>query len=166
MEIGVFEVQVESFGRDLALAYVRRGYARYRQGDLTSALSEFLEARRLTPDDPYVHYLMGKTLMRFGRPREAQGSLRESLRLCPRFIDAHYQLGKAYLAEPELPLARALHAFEGEIAVYSAHARAHNALARLYYQLGHKRQAAAARRLARIYGYRKTASPGALKPVR
>lgn len=156
MDIGIFEVQVESFSRDLALAHVRRGYARYRQGDLTTALQEFLEARRLTPDDAYVHYLMGRTLLKFARPREAQTSLKEALRLAPGFIDAHYQLGRAYLAEPEPQLAKARRAFEGEIAVYSAHARAYHALSRVYLKLGQKRDAKEARRYSLIYGYRKS----------
>lgn len=165
MEIGLFEIQVESFSRDLALAHVRRGYSRYGQGDLTSALSEFLEAKRLTPDDAYIHYLMGKTLMRFGRPREAQTALKEALRLCPKFIDAHYQLGKAYLAEPDLPLSKAQRAFEGEIAVYPCHARAHHALSRVHYKLGCKPAALESRRLARIYGFRKSPATK-LQPVR
>lgn len=155
MDIGIFEVQTESYSRDLAFAHVRRGYARYRHNDLTSALSEFVEARRLTPDDPYVHYLMGKALAAYGRPREAQTALLQTIRLCPAFLDAHYQLGKAYLAHDALELARAKAAFESEIAVDAAHARAHHALSRVYYQLGHKRQARASRKLAHVYGYRK-----------
>lgn len=156
MDIGIFEVQVETFSRDLALSHVRRGYARYRQGDLATALSEFLEARRLTPDDAYVHYLMGRTLLKFNRPREARTALKEALRLAPGFIDAHYQLGRAYLAEPEVQLAKARRAFEGEIAVYSAHARAYHALSRVYHRMGMKRDAREARRYAGIYGYRKS----------
>ena len=156
MEIGIFDVQVESFSRDLALAHVRRGYSRFRSGDLTAALSEFIEARRLVPEDPYVHYLIGKTLLRFGRPREAQAALKEGIRLCPVFNDIHYQLGKAYLAEPGAPLVKAQNAFETEIAVYSAHAQAHHQLARIYRQLGKKDLAHAARRRAGVYGYRKS----------
>ena len=100
---------------------------------------------------------MGKALAAFGRPREAQTSLITTIRLCPTFLDAHYQLGKAYLAHDELALANAKAAFESEIAVDAAHARAHHALSRVYYQLGHKRQARASRKLAHVYGYRKTA---------
>jgi tetratricopeptide (TPR) repeat protein len=155
MEIGIFDVQVESFSRDLALAHVRRGYGHYRTGDLTAALSEFLEAKRLCPDDPYVHYLLGKTLARFGRPREAQSSLRECLALCPRFLDAHYQLGRAYLAEKDANLTRALAAFEGEIAVYSAHAEAHRAIAKIQRQLGNRSAATESRRRAAVHGYRR-----------
>lgn len=155
MEIGIFDVQVESFSRDLALAHVRRGYSRYRQGDLSAALSEFLEGRRLCPEDPYIHYLMGKTLRRSGRPREAQNAFKEAIRLCPTFIDAHYQLGRTYLAQSGLPLTKAQSAFEAELAVYSAHARAHHALSRIYRQLGDRREAGASRRRASVYGYRR-----------
>ena len=158
MEIGIFDVQIETFSRDLALAYVRRGYAQYRSGDLTSAMAEFIEARRLCPDDAYVHYLLGKTLLRFGRPREAQVEFKEVLRLSPTFIDAHYQLGKAYLSEPNPQVAKAQSAFEAEIAVYSSHAAAHHKLARLYRQSGLRDRAVAARRRAGVYGYRKSRS--------
>lgn len=161
MEIEIFDVHVDSFSRDLALAHVRRGYSRYRQGDLTAALSEFLEGRRLCPEDPYIHYLMGKVLLRFGRPREAQGSLKETIRLCPAFIDAHYQLGRAYMADGDLPLSRAQKAFEAEIDVYSAHALAHHALARIYRQQGHRRLASQSRRRASVHGYRKASRSSA-----
>lgn len=155
MEIGIFEVQVESFSRDLALAHVRRGYSHYRTGDLTAAMAEFIEARRLCPDDPYVHYLLGKTLIRFGRPREAQTSLKEAIRLCPAFIDAHYQMGRAYLAERSSQLARAQKAFEAELAVYPAHAEAHYALSRIHRTLGNKDVAVEARRRAALHGFRR-----------
>lgn len=155
MEIGIFDVQVESFSRDLALAHVRRGYGHYRTGDLTAALSEFLEAKRLCPDDPYVHYLLGKTLARFGRPREAQAALKASLALCPRFLDAHYQLGRAYLAEKDANVHKALKAFEGEIAIYSAHAEAHRAIAKIHRLLGNKAAATESRRRAAMHGYRR-----------
>jgi len=159
MEIGIFDVQVESFSRDLALAYVRRGYAMYRKTDYTAALSEFLEARRLCPDDAYVHYLVGKTLLKFGRPREAQAALKEALRLGPTFIDAHYQLGLAYLAEQRPMIAKARDAFEAELAVYSAHAEAWHRLARIYRDEGHRQRAVEARRRAAIHGYRKRTVP-------
>lgn len=155
MEIGIFEIQVESFSRDLALAHVRRGYSQYRTGDLTAAMAEFLEARRLCPDDPYVHYLIGKTLIRFGRPREAQTSLKEAIRLCPAFIDVHYQLGRAYLAERSSQLARAQKAFEAELAVYPAHAEAHYALSRIHRTNGDRDAAIDARSRAARHGFRR-----------
>jgi tetratricopeptide (TPR) repeat protein len=155
MDIGIFDVQVESFTRDLALAYVRRGYTHYRAGDVHGALAEFVEARRLASDDPYVHYLLGKTLLRQGRPREARVSLEEALRLCPQFIDAHYQLGKTFLAEPRPRLEQARAAFEAEVRVYSAHARAWHKLSRVYRELGERVAATEARRRASVHGYRK-----------
>lgn len=167
MELGIFDIQVDSFSRDLALSHVRRGYSRYRAGDVTAALSEFVEARRLCPDDPYVHYLLGKTLLRYGKPREAQTSLKEAIRLCPAFIDVHYQLGRAYLAESDVPLAKARAAFEAEVAVYSAHAQAHHALSRIYKKQGHRELALSAHRRASVHGYRKASrSHAALKAVR
>jgi predicted Zn-dependent protease len=155
MEIGIFDVQIETFSRDLALAHVRRGYTQYRTGDLGAAMQEFLEARRLCPDDPYVHYLLGKTLIRFGRPREAQVSLKEAIRLCPVFIDVHYQLGRAYLAERSTQLARAQKAFETEIEVYPSHAEAHYALSRIHRTLGNRDDALWARRRAAQHGFRR-----------
>src|SRR5260370_80173 len=118
MENGPFEVEIQTFSRDLAGRHVKRGHTKHQTENLTGALAEFVEARRLAPDDPYIHYLLGKTLLKFGRPREAQASLKQAVDLCARFIDANYQLGLCYLADPSPLLNSARIAFEAELSVY------------------------------------------------
>src|SRR5579862_8618158 len=82
MDLGLAMSGVVTFNRELASSMVHLGYRKFRTGLLSDALTAFMEARRLTPEDPYVHYLIGKTLLKFGRPREARTSFKQAIRLC------------------------------------------------------------------------------------
>jgi tetratricopeptide (TPR) repeat protein len=154
MEAGFFVIEVDSFGRELATGQVRRGYAKYQAGNAAAALAAYLEARRLLPEDPYVHYLIGRALARLGRLVEARASFRETIRLHPAFIDAHYQLGRTYLAESPPSLETAREALQSELAVYPYHGRAHYALYQIFRKLGDRAKARAALRRAGLAGYR------------
>jgi tetratricopeptide (TPR) repeat protein len=154
MEIGMFTVELETFSRELALAHIRRGYSAYRRDDLTLALAEFLEAKKLLPEDPYTHYLIGRTLLKFHRPREARSDLLSCLKLCPTFVDAHYQLGKTYLEQSSPDLDAARKAFEGELASYSCHGRAHWALYKIAKKQGDRERARCCKAAAARHGFR------------
>jgi predicted Zn-dependent protease len=162
MELGLALSGIVTFNRELASSHVQLGYRKFRTGLLSDALTAFMEARRLTPEDPYVHYLIGKTLLKFGRPREARTSLKQAIRLCSTFIDVHYQLGKSYLAQGVNYLTRAQKAFETEVRVYPTHGKAYYRLSRILSERGLKAQARAAQQLAARYGFRPSVNESAV----
>ncbi|NNE43036.1 MAG: tetratricopeptide repeat protein, partial [Gemmatimonadetes bacterium] len=61
------------------------GWAQYKNRLFDEAAVSLKEARRLAPDDPMKHYMLGVLLADRGESAEASHALEEALRLDPRF---------------------------------------------------------------------------------
>jgi predicted Zn-dependent protease len=110
-EAGHLATQAAALAPDQAFAQEARA-AVLRQGEdhLEEALSAYLRAMTLAPDRPVLRANVGWTLVRLGRPAEAEPYLRAALDKDPRHIFAPAWL--TYLGLAELFLDRAGHAAE------------------------------------------------------
>lgn len=63
-------------GHGTAEAHLLLARAYFHSGQLARAESAAREVLVESPDDPYAHLLLGRTLQRAGRPDEARGPLR------------------------------------------------------------------------------------------
>jgi serine/threonine protein kinase/tetratricopeptide (TPR) repeat protein len=78
--------------RDCYLAAVEQ----MTRGDYGSARELLQSARRLDPQDPYVHYALGLCYAQTGDYHRAAGALDASLALWPDFFASHYQRARAH----------------------------------------------------------------------
>ncbi len=81
----------------LAEAVKIQGEALLLQGDYTAALSKLLEARKMTPKDPYLHNSLGLAYMGKKRDDLAVASFKKALDLKPDYTEALNNLGAAFL---------------------------------------------------------------------
>lgn len=75
------------------------GEAFMGEGNYRAALREFIKARNLNPDDPYLHNDMGLSYLAMKRPDKAVTHFKKALALNPSFAAAKNNLGTAYLAQ-------------------------------------------------------------------
>ncbi len=80
----------------LAGLYLDKGLAYTQKGEYTSALKELLEARKLNPDDPVIHYYLGVSYHRKKLIPEAVAEFKEAIALKPDYAEAHNYLGMVY----------------------------------------------------------------------
>ncbi|MHB8907616.1 MAG: tetratricopeptide repeat protein [Syntrophales bacterium] len=78
------------------------GTAYLGSGQYNSAMKELLEAERLTPDDPKVHYLLGISYHGKGLDEKAIEQFRRAIDLDPDNSSAHNYLGAIYLDQGRL----------------------------------------------------------------
>jgi len=83
--------------KDKARGHVRIGAAHIQAGQYTQALKELLEAEKLTPNDPTVHYYMGIAYERKGFVDDAVKEFQKAIALKPDYSEAHNFLGTIYL---------------------------------------------------------------------
>ena len=84
--------------KDKARGHIRIGAAHIQAGQYTPALKELLEAEKLTPDDPTVHYYLGIAYERKGFVDDAVKEFQKAIALKPDYSEAHNFLGTIYLA--------------------------------------------------------------------
>jgi Tfp pilus assembly protein PilF len=84
--------------RDKARGHIRIGAAHIQAGQYTPALKELLEAEKLTPNDPTVHYYLGIAYERKGFVEDAFKEFQKAIALKPDYSEAHNFLGTIYLA--------------------------------------------------------------------
>ena len=92
---------------DYADAYHNLGVALAKTGDLTGAITVWIEAERLDPKAVSIRYSLsalvsynyGVSLVRDGRVEQALKEWQAALRIQPNFVEAHYALGMGFLAE-------------------------------------------------------------------
>jgi type IV pilus assembly protein PilF len=83
--------------KEKASGYIRIGEANIQAGQYTQALKELLEAEKLTPDDPKVHYYLGIAYERKGLVDEAVKEFQKAIALKPNYSEALNYLGTIYL---------------------------------------------------------------------
>jgi Tfp pilus assembly protein PilF len=84
------------------LNHTKIGSAYLGTGQYTAALREFLEAEKLTPEDPRVHFLLGVSYHGKGLSDMAIAEFRKSLALKPNNSEVHNFLGAIYLDQGRL----------------------------------------------------------------
>jgi tetratricopeptide (TPR) repeat protein len=83
-----------------ALARVNLGYVCLRQGILNEAIEHLSRAIRLDKDrraTMYANFYLGLVYMERGMFEEAQTFLKKAIALAPNLLQAHFELGRAYL---------------------------------------------------------------------
>jgi len=84
--------------KDKAMGHIRIGTAHIQAGQYTPALKELLEAEKLTPNDPTVHYYLGIAYERKGFIDDAFREFQKAIALKPDYSEANNFLGTIYLA--------------------------------------------------------------------
>ncbi len=77
------------------VAHNNLGCALAIKGQTDAAISQYLEAIRLKPDDADSHNNLGAALLDKGRTDVAISQCQEAIRLKPDYAEAHYNLGNA-----------------------------------------------------------------------
>lgn len=145
---------LEGLFTKLAQSYIARGVTHFHSGDHTAALEEFDKAKNLLPDDPYIHYMIGRVNLDRSDLVRARYAFLKARSVCPRFIDVHFQLGETYRRMGSRFMKKAQRCFEAELEVHSSHGRAHQALADLFRLQGSPERAAEYSRSAALCGHR------------
>ena len=80
---------------------LHENFAQFLQsiGDLIQSVSEWQQACRLSPRNPFAFCLAGRLLAQLGRWPEARAALSEAIALHPGYAEAWLELGKSYFAE-------------------------------------------------------------------
>ncbi|HUA39579.1 MAG TPA: tetratricopeptide repeat protein [Candidatus Sulfopaludibacter sp.] len=68
-------------------------------GDFKQSVSEWQQACRLSPCNPFAFCQTGRLLALLGQQPEAQAALAQAIFLHPRYFEARLELGKSYFAE-------------------------------------------------------------------
>lgn len=76
-----------------------RGYARYMDDDFQAAEPDLRRACELDPTSSFLRVLLGETLRRLGRYKEAIKELDRALELDPNYVDARRIRGETLLAQ-------------------------------------------------------------------
>jgi tetratricopeptide (TPR) repeat protein len=98
------------------------------------AIAMYKEVRRIEPDNPKAHHLLGETYGELGRWQDAVKSYQKAVKLNPAEAEAHLGLGEAYEKIGEWDLA--LLAYYEAIQLQSYLAPAYYGLGRTYGQKG------------------------------
>ncbi len=80
---------------DSAAAYVDRGAARVRTGDVSGGLADYTRALELDPADADIYYNRGNAFMLMGKPAEAIADYTRALELRPTNAAAYFNRGTA-----------------------------------------------------------------------
>ena len=67
----------------------------FQSGDFAAAESAFREALQLSPDNAFLHFNLGLTLLSLNRPNVAMDHLRRAVEFNPELADAWLALGTA-----------------------------------------------------------------------
>jgi Tfp pilus assembly protein PilF len=83
--------------KEKASGHIGIGTANIRAGQYTQAMKELLEAEKLTPNDPAVHYYLGIVYMQKDFIDNAVKEFKKAIDLKPDYSEAHNYLGTIYL---------------------------------------------------------------------
>lgn len=116
--------------------HINIGSAYLGAAQYNSAMKEFMEAERLTPDDPKVHFLLGIAYHGRGLDDKAIGAFQRAIELNPDDSAAYNFLGAIYLGKGRLD--DAIVAFNKALSnpLYNTPATALYNLGRVYYEKG------------------------------
>ena len=84
-----------------AIASRNLGESFMMQGKHTAALNEFIKAKELFPDDPYLYYDLGLVYMAKEKPELAVLNLKKAIELKADFASAKNSLGAVYLVKED-----------------------------------------------------------------
>lgn len=84
--------------KEKADGHLRIGTAHIQAGQYAQALKELMEAEKLTPNDPVVHYNLGIAYERRGFVDDAVREFQKAIALKPDYAEAHNYLGTIWLA--------------------------------------------------------------------
>ncbi len=116
------------------------GLAHYRSGDYEPALQSFLEANSARPESYDAAYNLGLTLLKLGRPAEAEERFRQTLAL-EETTEARYNHGLALARQGRLRDAMA--SYRAALRIDPKHARSIERLAESHLELGAHEEALA-----------------------
>jgi type IV pilus assembly protein PilF len=88
--------------KEQAGSHINIGSAYLGSGQYNAAMKEFLEAERLTPEDPKVHFLLGIAYHGKGLDDRAVGEFQRAIVLNPDDSAVHNFLGAIYLGKGRL----------------------------------------------------------------
>jgi len=112
-------------------------------GRTDDAIASYLEAirlnRQLSLRSPWPSMNLGKLLLRLYRLDEAEGHLRESLSIDPRFPKAHFRLGQ--VLEKQGKIGEAIRELEQAAALDPSYPEPHYALGRIHRLRGERKAA-------------------------
>ncbi|MDO9527588.1 MAG: tetratricopeptide repeat protein [Syntrophales bacterium] len=130
---------------DVGIAYIKAG-------QYTAALKELLEAKKLSPRNPEIHYYLGISYHGKGLVNESIGEFEEAVNLNPDYSEAHNYLGTVYFNKGLWD--KAIKEFNKALAnvLYATPASALYNMGRAYYQKGNYRMALAKYNEAMIKG--------------
>jgi tetratricopeptide (TPR) repeat protein len=74
------------------------GVAAFKGGNFAQAVKEFQSVVQQKPDWPGGHLMLGRSLLKLGRPEEAVAALRKSYDLNPGDVSGQLALAEAYMA--------------------------------------------------------------------
>jgi len=116
--------------------HINIGAAYLGSGQYNSAMKELLEAQRLTPEDPKVHYLLGISYHGKGLDERAIAEFQQAIALNPADSSIHNYLGALYLDQGRLD--EAIVSFNRALAniLYDTPATTLYNLGRAYYAKG------------------------------
>jgi type IV pilus biogenesis/stability protein PilW len=89
----------------IAQAMKKEGDIFQTQGDYTAALTKLLEAKKITPNDPYLQNSLGLAYMGKNRDDLAVTAFKKALTAKPDYIEAINNLGAAYLRQEKWNMA-------------------------------------------------------------
>lgn len=82
---------------NMASYHFQMGESHLRENNITSALIEFTEAEKITPDDPNLLNFLGLVYFRKGKYELAEQKYLKALQLKPQFSDARNYLAVNYM---------------------------------------------------------------------
>lgn len=97
--IAIAACATSPWNQERADAHVNIGTAYLETGRYNDALKEFLEAEKLSPQDPKVHYYMGISCYRKGFTDNAVDEFKKTLALKSDFSEVHNYLGVIYMQQ-------------------------------------------------------------------
>ena len=127
----------DRLGRPGHARAARRQFERWRP--LQDRLDRYREGLQALPNDPELHFLVGRTYLMQRRGREAQAAFERALELDPGYALAHHGLGGAHHQQGRL--ARAIAEYERACTLDTALFTALNDLGRAYFQTGDQQRA-------------------------
>lgn len=95
------EIQREFDEARRVLVLLALGDRFFHEGKRAQAIDAYLEARRLSPDDPEIHYRLGRVYSNRGQLAEAIETLEQALKARPDHAEANMELGLAYRRHAE-----------------------------------------------------------------
>jgi type IV pilus biogenesis/stability protein PilW len=83
--------------RTPSLAYSNMGYAYYKKGDYVNAEKSLHNALVRNPLLPRALYILGLVYVETGSEQKAIDELKKAIGIVPEYVDAHWELAKAYM---------------------------------------------------------------------